>query len=64
MNASNVRMILYFCLANIFFVTVVNELTRGQEQWFRTSAVVGIVTAATIGFTILRNRFERAKPAE
>lgn len=64
MNASNVRQILYFCLANIFFATVVNELTSGLEQWIRTCAVVATVTATTIGFTIVRNRLECAKPAE
>jgi Flp pilus assembly protein TadB len=64
MNASNVRFILYFCLTNIFFVIVANELTNGQALWIRASAAVAAATGTTIVFAILRNRMDRMQPKE
>jgi hypothetical protein len=64
MNANNWRFILYFGLANVLFVSVVNELTTGQPLWLRTWSAIAAATGTTIVFTILRNRTERAKAVE
>ena len=64
MNANNLRFILYFCVANILFVTVVNDLTNGQPMWVRTWSAVAAATGTTIVFAIWRNRMERAQAGE